>query len=300
MARKRYGGPGPRLIWPATVTSPQIRQLAKDPLHLLVWYALFHGLDDQGRMEARVSVIQTLCLRHVSEEVLTPEVIRKALGRMRSLLDENGIPLVYTYKYKDILLLQVAKWWDWQYAMTNAYPSRWPPMIGWEDRFLGHGKAAFDELLADPETPSGALWGDDGATTGERKPTRRSPSRARVDTNTNTNTNTDTTKGHLVDAPPIKAVLDLLCTEQGVDWRTYPGLPIQARHAKLLLAEGATIDSLREAMQTIKANPYWANRGWNLATLRANWGELLTQGRAPSKRKSSGAKPIEDGVILND
>ena len=287
MARKRYGGPGPRMIWPQTIDSPQIRELATNPLHLIVWLSLYHGVCDQGRMEARVSTIQTLCLRHLPEKVMTPRVIQQAIARMRNIKDDNGVPLIYVYEIDGVSLLQIAKWWDWQYSMTNAYPSRWPPMPGWEDRFMGHGKRAFDEILADPATPDVAPPVDSGGTLVEPKSTKRAtsvPPRARSDTNTDT-------KGTNVPSHDVQAVLTILCEEQGIDWKEYPGLPIQARHAKLLLKEGATPDKIREAMRTIKTDPYWANRGWNLATIRANWGTLMTKGKSAEPRKAT-SRPL--------
>lgn len=277
------------MVWPQTIDSPQIRELAKNPLHLLVWYALFHLCDDQGRAEARVSTIQAMGLRHLPEKVMTPRVIQQALGRMRTIKDDNGVPLIYTYEADGTLLLQIARWWDWQYSMTNAYPSRWPPMPGWEDRFLGHGKRAFDEILADPTTPDGALGNDSGGTVVEPESNQR---RTRVAPRARDDTYTDT-KGTNVPSHDVQAVLTILCEEQGIDWKEYPGLPIQARHAKLLIKEGATPEKIRAAMQTIKGDPYWSNRGWNLATIRANWGSLMTKGR-PAKRTSRPIRTLND------
>lgn len=277
------------MIWPQTVDSTQIRDLATNPLHLLVWYALFHLCDDQGRAEARVSTIQALGLRHLPEKVMTPRVIQQAIARMRSIKDDNGVPLIYVYEADGTSLLQIARWWDWQYSMTNAYPSRWPPMPGWEDRFMGHGKRAFDEILADPDTPDASLSVDSGGTMVEPKQTNQKtgvPPRARSDTYTDT-------KGTNVPSHDVQAVLTILCEEQGIDWKEYPGLPIQARHAKLLLKEGATPEKIREAMQILKADAYWMNRGWNLATIRANWGSLMTKG-AKAKPKSRPLRTVHD------
>ena len=279
------------MIWPQTIDSPQVRELAKNPLHLIVWLSLFHGVCDQGRMEAKVSTIQTLCLRHLDEKVMKPRVIQEAIARMRVIKDENQIPLVYVYEADGVKLLQIAKWWDWQYSMTNAYPSRWPPMPGWEDRFLGHGKRAFNELLADPNTPDGTLSVNSGGTlvepAGNQRGTRVAP-RARSDTYTDTKREPNGSLPH-----PVKEVLALLCEEQGIDSKEYPGLPIQARHAKLLLSEGATLEAIREAMRKLKSDQYWASRGWNLATVRANWGSLMTKGRQVTKAKPRPIRTID-------
>ena len=107
---KKYGTPGPRMIYPESLRSEQIRELAKNPLHLLIWYTLFHGVDDQGRMEARVSTIQTLCLGHLPEDAIKPRVVQEAIGRMRSIADADGVPLVYVYPANGTQILQVAKW----------------------------------------------------------------------------------------------------------------------------------------------------------------------------------------------
>ena len=164
------------MIYPESLRSEQIRELAKNPLHLLVWYTLFHGVDDQGRMEARVSTIQTLCLGHLPEDAIKPRVVQEAIARMRAIADADGVPLLYVYEANGTHILQIARWWAYQGGMRHSWPSRWAPMPGWVDEIRGHGRAALKGIIEDDrrngdtgEPSAGGLSGDGGETPGHTR-----------------------------------------------------------------------------------------------------------------------------------
>lgn len=262
VSRKTYGRPSPRLIYPDVVHSEQIRELAKNPLHLLVWYSLFHGLDDQGRMECRVSTILTSCLGHLEEGAIRPKVVQEALHRMSQIKDEDGIPLIYIYEANSTKIIQMAKWWDWQNGMRNSWPSRWEAMPGWVDDIRGHGRRAMEELIA-------SRSGDDGGTIGGRSSL------------TTSNQKVDASKEASVKPWDLfQAYLDV----RGISHTEFPSPRIQLRHAKLMIRDRWTPEMVKEATAAFEADPYWSVNGFDLATLTAHWGKMKNKGKGAKKQ----------------
>jgi hypothetical protein len=251
---RKYGLPAPRSIYPETIRSEQIRELAKNKDHLLVWYGLFHGVDDQGRMEARISKIQSDCLGHLPEDAIPPDVIKDALQRMRRLKDKDGKPLIYIYSAQGTKVLQIAGWWEHQGYMKNAWPSRWEPMPGWLDEIRGHGKRALTG------SPNGNNGGTDGGTDrGSYLSVSVSPSSSSED------------------APKPWDLFEAFLDERGLTVQDFPGHRIQLNHAKKMLGEGFTVDEVRQACRAFASDQFWSKRPWDLATIRAHWGKLKAQ-----------------------
>lgn len=263
---KRYGGPAPRSIYPEITRSEQIRELAKVKDHLLVYYALYHGVDDQGRMEARVSTIQTLCLGHLPEDAIKPRAIQEALLRMSQITDKDGVPLIYIYEANGTKVLQFARWWTYQGYMRNAWPSRWDPMPGWVDEFRGHGKVAFERMIHESREDDG---GTHGGTDGPNLYTSSSSSSKK------------TPNGVLQPWDLFAAYLEVL----GLEAKDFPGHRIQLRHAKMMLRDGWTPEMVREAAQAFCDDPFWSAKGFDLASINAHWGKMKNKGKAkPASR----------------
>ena len=269
---RKYGTPGPRLIYPQMVQSAQIRELAKNPLHLLIWYSLFHGVDDQGRMEARVSVIQTSCLGHLPEDSIKPRVVQEALHRMQEITDDDGVPLIYLYPSDETVVLQMTGWWDYQGGMRHAWPSRWPAKPGWTDEFRGHGKRAFNELVREKQE---AISGPDGDPVGGQQ----GPG-GPAGTITRTIVSNETTGPRPWDL--FQAYLD----EMGITHDDFPGKRRQLAHAKTMLAEGFTVEDVREATKALRDDPFWSTKGIDMATILGQWGKIKANRLAKPKRKA--------------
>lgn len=279
-----YSRPRARLIYPETLDSAQIRELAKNPLHLLIWYALYHYLDDQGRAECRVSTIQAQCLRHLPEGVVKDRVVADALDRMRTIKDDDGIPLIYTYPSdpaypeKGTLVLQMAKWWEYQQGMKNAWPSRWPKppaevVPTWTDQFLGYGKKVYQKAVQSGEIVA-EDWGQNGPndspSVGENIPDKFKYK------------NKDSKESSTKPFDLLAAYLE----ERGLPVGQFPGMSIQLAHAKKMLAEGMTPDDVREATRLLAQDEFWARKGFDLATIRSQWVRLKSAavGRQPKRR----------------
>lgn len=272
---RKYGQPSARLIYPQIIQSQQIRELAKNKDHLLLFYCLFHGVDDQGRMEARVSSIQTHCLSHLPENAIKPRTVQEALVRMREITDENSIPLIYIYPADGTMVLQIAKWWVFQNGMRHAWPSRWSAMPGWVDDIRGHGKAALAKILADE---SGDIGDPNGDPVGGHPSYRKQKQK-----------HTDSYESG--DNQPW-ALFAVYLDELGIQKEDFPGYRIQLAHAKKMLADGFTPDEVRAACKAFAADPYWSTTGFDLAVIRAHWGKLKSKGRA--KPVSRPIKTIDD------
>lgn len=277
---KKYGQPAPRSIYPELTRSEQIRELAKNKDHLLIYYSLYHGVDDQGRMECRVATIQTLCLGHLPEDAIKPRVIQEALLRMSQLVDKDGIPLIYIYEANGTKVLQFARWWAYQGYMRNAWPSRWDPMPGWVDEFRGHGKKAFQRIIAESRDTNG---GTDGGTQGDNLYTSSSSSSSsKVPNGTS--------------AKPwdlFQAYLDVL----GVDHKDFPSPRIQLRHAQLMLQDGWTPEKVKEAAEAFCADAFWSAKGFDLSSINAHYAKMKNRGKA--KRPARPMRTVDD-VVASD
>jgi len=245
-------------------------------MHLLIFWSLFHGVDDQGRMEARISTIQSTCLGHLPEDAVDADTVKAALLRMKRLEDRDGFPLIYIYSANGTKVLQIAKWWDFQNGMRNAWPSRWDPMPGWVDDVRGHGKRALTELLKH----SG------GETVGSPTGSPSSLSigisiENRVPNGTRRHTSDDKDKEGEKPWALFQAYLDVL----GITYKQFPGYRVQLKHAKEMLADGFTADEVRQAAEVFKADPYWVKNGFDLSVIRSQWGKLKsTQIAKPKPR----------------
>lgn len=269
---RKYGHPAPRFIHPETVRSEQIRELAKNKDHLLCWYGLFHACDDQGRLEARVSTIQTHALGHLPDGSIKPRTIQEALVRMQQIRDEDDVPLVYLYDAAGTKVLQIAGWWKHQSGMRNAWPSRWPPMAGWVDDIRGHGKAALEDILA-------SRSGDGGGTMEGQSFPIRPPS--------NLNHNQVSNDTSVQPRDLFQAFLDI----RGIEWKDYPSPSIQLRHAKMMLKDGWTVEEVQTAAKAFEADDFWSTKGYDLASLNAHWGKMKSR-LSPAARKPRPLKPI--------
>lgn len=281
MSRKRYGKPTARLIYPELQQSEQIRELAKDPIHLLLWYALFHGVDDQGRMEARVSTIQANCLGHLPEDAIKPRVVQEALTRMRQIQDEDGIPLVYIYDANGTKVLQLAKWWEYQGGMRNAWPSRWDPMPGWSDEVRGHGKKALEEII---ESRSGDFGVPNGGTAGGRQDTDSTAYKQKQKHNEPNGSS----------GPRPWDLFAAMLEERGISHEDYPGPRIQLNHAKRMLADNFTVEEVREATRAFMQDPFWSTKGFDLSAIHVHWGKMKAQRKAPPPKRSRKAASFDD------
>lgn len=247
--------------------SEQIRELAQNKDHLLLFYCLMHGVDDQGRMEARVSTIQTVCLGHLPENAIKPRTIQEALLRMSTLRDKDDVPLIYIYEANGTKVLQFAKWWAHQGYMRNAWPSRWDPMPGWVDEFRGHGKVAFDRALRESR-------GNDGGTetSADGSPLYTSSSSSSSSKSPNGVTPWDL----------FAAYLEV----RGIEAKDFPGPRIQLSHAKRMLGDGFSVEDVRAATEALSQDAFWINKGFDLATIAAHWGRLKNRGKAKAKPKA--------------
>lgn len=266
---KQYGRPAPRSIYPETIHSEQIRELAKNKDHLILFYALFHGVDDQGRMEARVSTIQTLCLGHLPEGAIKARTIQEALIRMQSLTDSDGVPLIYIYPANGTKVLQFARWWEHQGYMRNAWPSRWDAMPGWVDEFRGHGKTAYKRQIAQTRGTNG---GTGSGTDGDALYPHPHTSSNNVPNGTSPHKPWDLFAAYL--------------EELGIKHEDFPGPRIQLNHAKHMLADGFTPDEVREACRVFSEDPFWSGKGFDLSTIHAHWSKLKQAQRAKPKRRA--------------
>lgn len=281
---KRFSGQRARLIYPETVQSEQIRELAKEPLHVLVWYSLFHGVDDQGRMEARVSTILGGCMAHFPDGVIKPKVIQEALHRMRSIKDENGVPLIYVYEAKGTMVLQIANWWRFQNGMEHAWPSAWPKPPAelapdWMDQIRGYGKRKLEQMVESGEMDPDALAHDVRANYAQnavdlrvskeevRKKKRDASSEAHAET-------------------PWDVVKAFVEERGGTMRNDMPGLKVMLNHAKLLLKDNFTVAEVREATQAFAAHEFYGKTGFDLALIRSKWAsmKLATQASKPRSR----------------
>jgi len=273
---RKYGRPSARLIYPEAVDSEQIRALAKNPIHLLIFWSLFHYLDDQGRGECRISTIQSKCLGHLPEDAVDVDTVKAALNRMRRLTDEDGIPLIYIYPANGTRVIQMARWWSHQGGMRNAWPSRWDPMPGWVDDIRGHGKKAMDEIISDNLSDGGVPNGD--PTGGNSSLPSKSVSRSRKSSN----------EDQVKPWDLFAAYLEVL----GLSHKDFPGYRLQLKHAKNMIADGFTASEVKTAAEAFAADPYWSKNGFDLSRIHVHWGKMKNQGKA--KRKPSPNLPIDE------
>ena len=276
---KKYGQPAPRSIYPAITSSEQIRELAKNKDHLLVYYALYHGVDDQGRMEARVSTIQTICLGHLPEDAIKPRAVQEALARMTQLVDKDGVPLVYIYEANGTKVLQFARWWTYQGYMRNAWPSRWDPMPGWVDEFRGHGKVAFERMLKDSRGTDGGTDGDTGSGT-DGDALYPHP-------------HTSSSSKSASAGPKPWDLFAAYLEGRGIEAKDFPGPRIQLRHAKQMINEGFTVEEVQRATAAFCEDDFWSSKGFDLATIRAHWGKMKNKGKG-AKRTPRPLRTVDD------
>jgi len=251
-----------------------------------LFWSLFHGVCDQGRIEARISTIQASCLSHLPDDIFTPDMVKAALLRMKKIVDEDGVPLIYIYPANGTKVLQIAGWWTFQGGMRNAWPSRWDAMPGWVDDIRGHGIAAMKEILANKTPP-------DGGAVGSRNDTQPSDFLL-VNRNHNQKQLLPSLEGSMVKP------WDLFSTfleSRDISYKNYPGPRIQLAHAKKMIADGFTVEDVRAACVALSQDPYWATKGFDLATIHAHYGKL--KARDAAKPKAKPVKPAEDGVIFD-
>lgn len=246
-------------------------------MHLLIFWSLMHGLDDQGRMEARISTIQSICLGHIPEDVVDADTVKSALLRMKRLVDDDGVPLIYIYPANGTKVLQMAKWWHYQGGMRNAWPSRWDPMPGWVDDVRGHGKKALEEIIAANSSDDG----DPNSTDSGGRPSlsNRSISRSR-----------DSSNEESGEKPwdLFAAYLEVL----GITHTDFPGYRIQLKHAKDMIKDGFTAAEVKTAAEAFAADPYWSKNGFDLARIHANWGKMKSS--VKTSRKSRPLRTVDD------
>lgn len=286
---KRFSGQRARLIYPETVQSEQIRELARDPLHLLVWYCLFHGLDDQGRLEARVSTILGGCMAHIPDGVIKPKTVQEALHRMRTITDENGIPLIYVYDGKGTKVLQVANWWRFQSGMEHAWPSAWPKppsseVPDWVDQIRGYGRRKLEQMVESGELDFDSLPEDMRAnsahSTGKQTGSKEEGGRKKK------SPSSDATE------KPWDVAAAFVEERGGQISGDMPGLKIMLNQAKLLLGDGFTVKEVREATKAFAADEFYGRTGFDLALIRAKWqGMKLAKG---AKRASRPIRTVDD------
>ncbi len=124
---KQYGGPSPRLMYPAAALSRSLSRC--DALAQLLFDRLVTQADDQGRMIADPDVVRGQCLPLVKEA--TAGKVARWLGQ---LADQE---MILIYEAEGHNLLQILNWWEYQNGMRRAYPSRWEAPPDWDDQVFG-------------------------------------------------------------------------------------------------------------------------------------------------------------------
>jgi hypothetical protein len=116
----------------------------------LLWDRLITQADDQGRLIADPEVVKGQCMP------LVKEATASKVARWLDQLEEQG--MIERYEADGHQLLQLRTWWDAQNSMRRAYPSRWTPLPGWEDRVFGLPSQAGNGTAPTPP-PSGQRAG---------------------------------------------------------------------------------------------------------------------------------------------
>jgi len=91
----------------------------------LLWIGLVTNADDQGRGQAHPNLVRSDVFP--LEDVPIPEIV----GALEAF-QAHGMLILY--QGDDKHLYQVVNWWEYQGAMSWAWPSKYPPPDGWTDR----------------------------------------------------------------------------------------------------------------------------------------------------------------------
>ena len=91
----------------------------------LLWIGLITNADDQGRGRAHPGLVRSdiFPLEDVPLTEITQALLTFEDQDMLILYEAGGRPLY-----------QVTNWWEYQGAMTWAWPSDYPAPMGWTDR----------------------------------------------------------------------------------------------------------------------------------------------------------------------
>lgn len=121
---KQFGTPGPRQLHPRICSSAPLAECSIEAQ--LLFDRLIVQADDQGRLQGEARVIAALCM----------PLIAKATERAieRWLVELADHKLISRYEDGARRLIQLIGWWDNQGSPRRAYPSRYPPPDGWNDR----------------------------------------------------------------------------------------------------------------------------------------------------------------------
>ena len=124
---KHYGTPCSRSIGPDVATSESLAECSLGAQ--LLYDRLIAASDDQGRQFGDLLAVKVACFPLVRS--VTPAKVDTWLDELAA----KNIVCRYSVRGRD--LLQLVSWWKFQDWMRRAYPSKWDPPPGWEDRVYG-------------------------------------------------------------------------------------------------------------------------------------------------------------------
>lgn len=128
----------------------------------LLWIGLITNADDQGRGQAHPNLVRSDVFP--LEDVPIPEIV-SALEAFQAR------DMLILYRGDDKHLYQVVNWWEYQGAMSWAWPSKYPPPDGWTDRIkYRKGNTVMEENWTLDGGKEDAPSDDDGPTVTPPRP----------------------------------------------------------------------------------------------------------------------------------